>query len=239
MKTLFLILALAGCLPPNYPPTAQNSADSTYMVIAHYAVDASSLGGPAEALMGHSGTAWIVGNQDGKTQLITAGHVCPVDYTITDMFGNVLHLPIVYITYDLVGVNGEYHTATATMRSDDPDLCLLESLDDLGRPMFVADAMPDYGDKVCYVGAPSGVYGRGVAPFYCGGYAGGAVITAPTSPGASGSAVWTSRGVFGVLVGLKGVTTWVVTNEPLLQFMALAGLAPGGGHLTPELPSAE
>ena len=67
------------------------------------------------------------------------------------------------------------------------------------------------------MGAPLGIWGDGIAPFYRGNYVGGNAVAIPTAGGASGSAFFTEEGVFGVLVArarrFESVTYFVPLDE--------------------------
>ncbi len=88
------------------------------------------------------------------------------------------------------------------------DLCLLKTDFDLPSSLVIADRMPLVGEDIGYVGWPLGskVVAHGK---YLGDLDGpdedsnNSAFSAPCDHGASGSAVFTSRGVWGVLVRLR------------------------------------
>jgi hypothetical protein len=182
LKVLVLSVALSvlvacGFQPPlvsGYPTDADRAAGATYLV--EILVAGVPLG---------SGTAWVIRRTGDSVELMTAGHVC-------DTFG---------AAYDLLGRDSAHYPATVVSTSKDPDLCLLRAEPETpGMPLGLALAMPNYGDVVSYVGAPLGIWGDGMAPYYVGRYAGSNLVSIPGFGGASGSAVWTRQGVIGVLV---------------------------------------
>lgn len=176
-SALVTLLVLVGCSrgAPHYPHDGQDAARSTFKV--EISIDGEEVG---------TGTAWIYKTDTTGTYLLTAGHVCPLSEGVN--------------SYVLVAQDNTKHLAFEVMRADEPDLCVLRSLQYLGEPLAFADRMPKYDDGLYVVGAPSGHYGDGLAPIYHGFYAGAGMATGATIPGLSGSAVISSRGVVGVLV---------------------------------------
>lgn len=151
-----------------------------------------------------SATAWVVRNEMGRSLLMTAGHACPDG-----------------ATFELLARDGSRTVATRLAVSPDADLCALTA-PQAGPPMAISRQDLYYDEPVAYVGAPARVFGDGRAPMFRGSYAGGDLITAPAAPGASGSAVFTTQGVVGVLVGidprLPGLT-YMVPRSDLVKFM--------------------
>lgn len=198
------LLAAACQYPaPAAPVTPTRAVDSTFKV----------------QLSVGSGTAWIASSARDMTFLVTAGHVC-------DGIGLALRLGL-DPSIALVARDGSKHRAVFMRRSGVADLCLIVSSGYLGPALPVAPADPAYDQPVAYVGAPAGVYGAGAAPLYRGSYAGGNVVTAPTAPGASGSAVFTSGGVIGVLVAVSSSFDALTMIEPrasLARFLSESGL---------------
>lgn len=213
MRSLLLFL-LVSCgsanYRPNYPVTGADAAESTFRLEV-YGEESRFLG---------SGTAWVVGVQAEYTYLISAGHVCANPSALT---------------YKLHSKDDAVFAVEQTMYSEDPDLCLLKYHGRLARPLLIATEMPRYGDWVSYVGAPFGLYGKGAAPYYSGRYIGSKYVGVETAPGASGSAIWTPRGVFGVLITVDSrfhhVTGFVPLQE-LVNFLAVAGFKYGNPTIT-------
>lgn len=171
LPPLALILGLAGCYLHQWPVTAHVVDRSTFRLTE------------TNAHGSYRGTAWAV----QPNLLVTAGHMCEGggEFTVTTYGGYTIPAKIVAFrhgeTPDLNGQTGE-------------DLCLLKADVD-ATPLVVAYAMPKVGAKIGYAGYPAGVHaiGEGV-------YLGNNEGSAPMHPGASGSAVFTSVGVFGVLI---------------------------------------
>jgi trypsin-like peptidase len=157
---------------------------------------------------GWSGTAWAVKEDRGDALFMTAGHVC----NTTD-----LGVPVTKSAFSLVSRDGQVHVAEVVRFTADPepDLCLLRVRGLAAQPLALASEMPAYGDEVGYTGAPDGIYGGGMAPLYRGFYAGDNLASIPTAPGASGSAMYSSSGVFGVLVAVDRRFSGLTYFEPL------------------------
>jgi hypothetical protein len=209
------ILALAGCYLHSYPVTPTVAEAGTYELFS----DDSQ------------GTAWAV---DAR-HLVTAGHMCEGegrDYVAVGSTGRRVRAQSVQWEYG--------HSGLA-------DVCLLESAVDLPAPLIIADRMPAIGDPVGFVGWPMGSFTRSAGK-YLGDVDGpdstmnDAVFTAPCDHGASGSAVFTSRGVWGVLVRVRtdgGVLhpgTEGCVAIPLPQLRAFLDDSPVRFTVTPELP---
>lgn len=187
MLRLLFVLLLVACQVP--APAAQMSP--TDARLSTFRVD---------LLGGGSGTAWVAANRDEKSLLVTAGHVCD------DAAG-----------WLLVGANGAAIRAWPVKLSAKFDLCLLSAEETVGPPLTLAVEGPAYDEPLMAVGAPRGVYGCdsgasiarcGMAPISRGYYAGGTLVSMPMYGGNSGSAVFSNRGVIGVLVeGYPGAPT--------------------------------
>lgn len=226
MRAFMLFLLLLGaCQAPMKPINPASAAESTFRVQVHSSIDASGLGlGTLE----HDsfGTAWVVANEQGVSQLVTAGHVCKdAEVAVPDELGGGT-MPQASV-YTLMGRDGSLHMAEVDRDSEDPDLCLLTAFEIVGPPMPIAAIDPVYDEPVAYVGAPSIIWGDGMAPMFRGSYAGGNLITAPTAGGASGSAVFTQAGVVGVLVRVNSEFNGLTFIEPrahLITFLKDASL---------------
>lgn len=180
MKKLLLVCALfllGACYLGHYPVTAHAAEEASYKVFNDEAM----------------GTAWAV----DLHHLVTAGHVCEV---FDDKFVIVSNLER---RFHAKSVISEYSRTHGTV-----DLCVLETQVDLPNFLVVADEMPAVGAKIGYVGYPLGVWGA-----FEGKYLGDLdgpdedfnddAFSAPCDHGASGAAVFTERGVWGVLVRLQ------------------------------------
>jgi hypothetical protein len=163
-----------------------------------------------------TGTAWVVANETAGSHLVTAGHMCR--NPLTD--------------YTLVGYDGKTYTAQLERVSATHDLCLLATDGAVGPALSISPLDPIYDEPVMAVGAPNGVYGCdsgatiarcGMAPISRGWYAGGTLVSMPMVGGNSGSAVFTSGGVIGVLVeGYRGFDSlsFIEPRDHLLEFLA-------------------
>lgn len=221
MRYLLPLVVLAACLQPSvivrgpssWAVTPDEAAASTFRIRGLALVPVELVDGTiGTEVVEWSGTAWIARATDDATQVITAGHVCLND----------VEFPSALVTYTLVDTKGNETHAEVVKRADDPDLCLLRAMPGLGTPLPLAPADPRYGVEVGYVGAPFSIWGGGRVPLYYGHYAGADMITAPTAPGASGSAVWSPAGVIGVLVRVHrglNAATFIVSRAELVEFL--------------------
>lgn len=202
LKVLVLSVALSvlvacGFQPPvasGFPTDADRAAGATYRV--EISVAGIPLG---------SGTAWILKRTDDSVELMTAGHVCDTPGA----------------SFDLMGRDSKHYRAVVVSAAKEPDLCILRAEPETpGMPLGLALNMPDYGDTVSYVGAPLGIWGDGMAPYYVGHYAGADLVSIPGFGGASGSAVWTKEGVIGVLVSGYRAFPEMIHIVPLVEIRA-------------------
>lgn len=211
------ISALAGCYLKQYPVTPAVAEASTYLLVTEQA----------------TGTAWAVDSRHA----ITAGHMCE----------------LVATHYVLVSSSFRRITATPTMweysdYNGHADLCVLEASADLSPGLVIADRMPAIGESVGFVGYPLGKLSSSSGK-YLGDVDGDETsnddtTSAPCDHGASGSAEFSSRGVFGVLVRMRtdgervhdGSDGCVVI--PLKELRAFLDSAGVHYVTTPELPEA-
>lgn len=143
-----------------------------------------------------SGTGWKI--KEGY--LLTAGHVC--DPEGQDGF-----------TFRAVSKWNQEYPLQVVKFAHDPDLCLLSAPHIPGPILPKLIDVPDYGSTIWYSGAPVGVFGDGTVPFGRGFYIGGNKAMIAGYSGASGSPMYTEKGVFGVLVaGWRG--THLIVFEP-------------------------
>lgn len=169
-----------------------------------------------------TGTAWIAhySHAFDTTYLITAGHVCNAEEPERE--GER--------TYELESRLGKTYPAKEIKRIfqdrlDDRwpiDLCLLLTPGFISQALPIMTREPYYGEKAYYVGAPRGIWGGGEAPLYVGHYAGGELVAITGTGGASGSALFTEEGVFGVYVaGIPSYpgAAWFTSRENLLSFL--------------------
>lgn len=198
MKTqiVCLALALAACQAPlvKHPYSPTYAADSTFRVEAY-----GSITGFDEELL-WVGSGWIERNDGSFSHLVTAGHVCNTEH---QDFG-------VTVSFKLRDRFGNAYPVVVEKISDKYDLCEMVA-PRLGEPLELAAEMPKYDEPIMMVGAPHGLWGCdniitdesfecGMAPISRGSYAGGTLVSIPSTHGYSGSAVFTPLGVIGVLV---------------------------------------
>ena len=172
LKLLFVLtlLGCSNCYLQEYPVTAQVADSATFKLNTG----------------DYLGTAWAVNDH----YLVTAGHMCQ---DAGDMvIQNGIHF------YPANWVAFQYS------ESGQDDLCVLHTPVTLDRHLVIADQMPGVGESIGFVGYPGGEYyvgkGRFLGDMDGDDTENDAAFSAPADHGASGSAMFTSRGVWGVLV---------------------------------------
>lgn len=179
------------------------------------------------AVIGWSGTGWVSGHAPGRSYVMTAGHVCEsrdvypievfdINWETGDFEVVTINLPITKKEHLMIGRDGIASENSTIIRDEDMgddfngnDLCMLGLGADLGSSIPVADEDPEYGQTCSIVGAPTGLWGGGIAVASEALYSGrGAVFgTEPDglafngllAPGNSGSAVVCDGQVVGVI----------------------------------------
>lgn len=182
------------------------------------------------AEIGWSGTGWVAATAPGRSYVMTAGHVCESkDFYPIEVFdvqedeaGNwsftieTIELPIVEKHHRMVGRDGVESTDSTVMRDEDmdddfngPDLCMLGIGADLGPAIPVAVEEPEFGQDCAVVGAPTGLWGGGIAVASGATFSGrgsvfgtepdGLAFNGLLAPGNSGSAVVCDGHVAGVI----------------------------------------
>jgi len=169
---------------------------------------------------GSQGTAWVV----APHYLVTAGHVCDGEDGI-----------FLLEQEDGLKLSAKRVVWSLSKDSDEEvplDACLMYSEFTLGKPLPLAAEMPAIDTPVEYVGYPQGFlyHGHGV---YAGDVDGPAqnwndyFSTTPCDHGASGSAMYSEDGVYGILVRLyydgEGIKPGVFgcVASPLSQIIEL------------------
>jgi hypothetical protein len=204
MKTALLTLALTACISP-VPTLPKVAEDATY-----------ELHTPSGQC-----TAWAVDDH----HLVTAGHCCDDEgsYFAAQPGRSLLPAEVV------MGLDVDYEAQAPV------DICLLKTEAFLPASLVLADKMPLPGDPVGFVGYPNGkwTHNKGVyvgdidGPFQ---FWNDYVATAPCGPGASGSAMYSEDGVYGVLVRMVFVGDRVYPGDigcvasPLYQIEAILTL---------------
>ncbi len=132
-------------------------------------------------IISSSGSGSVIGHNNGKTYVLTAGHVCEQPE------GNIA----IAIAVD---GSGNVHEVESSKYSRDPDLCVMRSKGTWGLPLEISDDGVEYGEKVLAMSAPNGIFSQNMVPLFDGAYSGNlssgdGVYTIPAMPGTSGSAV--------------------------------------------------
>lgn len=179
------------------------------------------------AVIGWSGTGWVAAKDAGKSYVMTAGHVCEssdfypvevydIDWDTWTITFETINLPIIEKHHVMVTRDGVTTSDASIIRDEDMDdgfngndLCMLGIGADLGPAVSVATDDPEYGDTCSVVGAPTGLWGGGIAIPSEALFAGrgslfgtepdGLVFNGLLAPGNSGSAVVCDGKAVGVI----------------------------------------
>lgn len=141
-----------------------------------------------------TGSGVIVGTREGKSLVITAGHVCNGTETMipaTETFS---------MQYSMELVSGYGNEAVGTIVSLDlaNDLCLVIANDYLGPALDVAAEEPMLHEKIYTMSSPLGLAAPLAVPVFDGYFAGEVstlyIFTVPAAPGSSGSPILNEHG---------------------------------------------
>lgn len=195
LSRVLFLLTLSACYLRSYPLTPSIVSQSTFKLMADE-------GG---------GTAWAV----GPYHLVSAGHVCDMTgpFRVEGTYRRFLATPVVW-----------WHDGEGKR-----DVCVLKTSIKMDSWLIIASTLPEKGAKIGYVGYPMLQYGE-----FDGEYLGDLdgkdtwndyAFSAPCAPGASGSPVYSDKGVWGVLVRLRtdggyihpGDDGCVATGLPVLR----------------------
>ena len=142
-----------------------------------------------ELQMSGTGSGVIVGERDGKSLVLTAGHVC---------VAGVGELPMIEdlsAQYSIGLETGFGKSGDGTILSLDMpnDLCLLISDTHLGPSLPIYDGEPGLHEKVYNMASPHGLAAPVAVPVFDGYFSGQVasfyIFTLPAAPGSSGSPV--------------------------------------------------
>lgn len=133
------------------------------------------------AEIGWSGTGWVVAGAPGRSFVMTAGHVCEskvaydiwvydIDWEAGTFEEAKLTLPILKKEHVMISRDGVESANGNIIRDEDldeefngNDLCVVGVASALGPAIPLADRDPEYGETCSVVGAPTGLWGGGVA----------------------------------------------------------------------------
>jgi hypothetical protein len=191
------------------------------------------------AKVGWSGTGWVAAKENGRTFIMTAGHVCETSEFLTvESFDWValeikeVKLPIIHTSHTLISrENIESGEVTILLDEDlnektmaGPDMCLAGLPGNLGTPLPISNVDPEYATHAEVIGAPVGLWGGNIAVtadlkfsgrgnVWGGTVAEGLAFTGDVAGGNSGSAIMKSGRVVAMLnlggVRFKELTTGV------------------------------
>jgi hypothetical protein len=163
---------------PETPTMADIAEDATYMMLTP---------GGAQC------TAWAVGDHE----VMTAGHCC-------DDEGLYL---LIHKDLRVVTATVEAYEDSVSDEAPPVDACLMKTEEYVGPGIPLAASMPSVGTKVGFVGYPKGEYSVNFGE-YVGDVDGPYLFwddytaNAPCNRGASGSAMFSEEGAYGILVRL-------------------------------------
>lgn len=126
------------------------------------------------------GTAWVVADH----YLVTAGHMCEDPGDIVVIGFNGRKVPATRVIWEM---SEDYHADAGILRTEV----------DLSRPLVLAKEPPKVGEPDGYVGYPLGTFVIALGHHMVDG------TDADCDHGASGSAAYTSAGVYGVITRLR------------------------------------
>jgi len=141
-----------------------------------------------------TGSGVIIGERDGKSLVITAGHVCAGGRELIPMVEDL------NVQYHIELETGYGNQGHATILSIDMinDLCLLISDTHLGPAVPVYNGEPELHEKVYNMASPLGLAVPIAVPVFDGYFAGHVsslyIFTIPAAPGSSGSPVMNEDG---------------------------------------------
>ena len=139
--------------------------------------------------MSGTGSGSIIGKRDGKSLVLTAGHVCVSGVEEIPMIEDIT------TQYRITLETGFGVVGNGTIISLDlvNDLCLLLSDTDLGPSLQVYDGEPALHEKVYNMASPLGLAAPVAVPVFDGYFSGQVasfyIFTLPAAPGSSGSPV--------------------------------------------------
>lgn len=129
------------------------------------------------AKIGWSGTGWVASRENGKSFVVSAGHVCESrDFFTVEVFDlaawtiNEVKLPIIEKRHTLLS-RENIEVGPVTILADEdlgddfsgPDMCLIGASGDLGTPLPIGDSDPEYASHAEVIGAPTGLWGGNIA----------------------------------------------------------------------------
>lgn len=132
-----------------------------------------------------TGSSVIINKTKTYTRLLTAGHVCE---NATDPNAKIA----------VKDFDGNIHPVIAQVFQDEPDLCVIQTIDSWGIPLNIASKPLKYGDVVWNLAAPYGLFDKNMLPSFQGIYIGrheekNDWYTLTAAPGSSGSPVLNER----------------------------------------------
>tara|TARA_A100001011_G_scaffold397557_1_gene498943 strand:+ start:6010 stop:6744 length:735 start_codon:yes stop_codon:yes gene_type:complete len=143
---------------------------------------------------GGTGSGVIVGNKDGRSLVLTAGHVC----SIQDQGIPVIENSSVQYRMDLESGFGRAGLGTIIAIDTPNDLCLMIADTNLGPALPIADEEPYLHEVIYNMASPFGLALPVAVPVFDGYFVGQVdtifTFSLPAAPGSSGSPVMNENG---------------------------------------------
>lgn len=180
---MILSLLVSGCIAPKKAPDMNSFA----FIFAQSELFEVCVNGVCQERMAQVAGSGIVFKKDLKyTYIITAGHVCsPIER------GD--------INFMVIDNTGFPHVVKDMSYSQNPDLCVIKTEGDWGKPVALGKSTPKYGEKIYSMAAPRGIFMPNAVLIFDGNYSGRTdvgndIFTIPCAPGSSGAAILNENG---------------------------------------------
>ena len=126
--------------------TVDDVGDATFKISIEITVEET-------IVLNSSGTGFNIATGNGISIIMTAGHVCIGDDILE---GSTLR--ITNRVFKITSNKDTSYDAYIVVDNDELDVCLMAVLGEVSKPLHIAKKHPKIGDKVKYVGAPSGFW---------------------------------------------------------------------------------
>jgi len=190
-----MLLTISGCFNS---PKAHYPIQS-FIKIENYEMEeipAGSLGVISAVVRTGSGSGSIIHHKKNKSYILTAKHVCGDDLIVKRV---------------LIDIDNETYKASVFAKSENNDICILES-ERINKPKInLSFTPPKKGDTVYNIASPGGMHERNMVPHFKGIYSGYSkrmksdIYTIPAYAGCSGSPIVNKYGeLVGMLFAVNG-----------------------------------
>lgn len=202
---IFLVLNLTGCASSVHIPRDSFVKISAEFLVAQ-CVDDSCL---SDSRI--STASGVIVDTKLKTYILTAGHVCDIDYAKMQL--DATSISATYYVQDVAGISWKAKVYRLDRAND---MCLLVTQRLGHRPIDISRAPPVYGEKYYNLAGPAGIAGKTFVPVLEGRYSGfnqySMLFTIPAQGGSSGSPIFDKDGK------LVGMIMSVHRKFPMVSF---------------------